>query len=141
MVEVDVVYSKINIIKNCIGAIEKAKLKEKDPFFKQNIFELNLQRAIQACIDIANVIIAKEGLGLPNNYRQSFLILGHRGLLPSDLQDKMVRMVGFRNISVHDYSEIKPEIVLGIVENHLSDFETYYTLIYNYVQKWTSPSQ
>lgn len=51
MSEFDVVLSKINIIKNCMMAIEKATLKEKDEDFQLSIYELNLQRAIQACID------------------------------------------------------------------------------------------
>lgn len=136
MAEKDVIYSKINIIKNCLFAIEKAKQLEKDPFFKQHIFELNLQRAIQACIDMANVILAKEGLGLPNSYRQSFVILGNHGIISPALQQKLINLVGFRNISVHDYGEIKAEIVFGIVDNHLKDFEEYYTLIFNYTQNW-----
>src|ERR1035438_6831839 len=62
MSEIDVVLSKINIIKNCLMAIEKAGKKEKDEDFKTSIYELNLQRAIQACIDLANIVISKEGL-------------------------------------------------------------------------------
>ncbi|MGZ3775739.1 MAG: type VII toxin-antitoxin system HepT family RNase toxin [Pseudobdellovibrionaceae bacterium] len=139
MIEQDVIFSKINIIKNCIYAIERVKKQEKDPFFQQGLYELNLQRATQACIDMANVVIAKEGLGLPNSYRQSFEILAKHSILALDLSKKMVSMVGFRNISVHDYDEIKPEIVISIVENHLKDFEDYYTVIYNYSQKWIQP--
>jgi uncharacterized protein YutE (UPF0331/DUF86 family) len=48
----------------------------------------------------------------------------------------MTSMVGFRNISVHDYSEIKPEIVKGIVKNHLNDFENFYTIIYERAKSW-----
>lgn len=136
MIEADVIYSKISIIKNCLFAIEKVKKQEKDPIFQQGLYELNLQRAIQACIDMAHVIIAKEGLGLPNNYRQSFVVLSNHGIIPPELQKKMISMVGFRNISVHDYDEIKPEIVFSIIEHHLKDFEEYYTVIYTYVQKW-----
>ena len=137
MAEVDVIYSKITIVKNCLNAIERAKLEEKDPFFLQNIYELNLQRAIQACIDMANVVIAKEGLGLPSTYRQSFNLLGNNHIITPDLQEKLIKMVGFRNISVHDYSEVKPEIIHSIVAKNLTDFESFYTLIYNYVQKWS----
>ncbi|MGZ3775388.1 MAG: type VII toxin-antitoxin system HepT family RNase toxin [Pseudobdellovibrionaceae bacterium] len=137
MIEADVIFSKINVIKNCMYAIEKVKNQEKDPFFQQGLYELNLQRAIQACIDMANVILAKEGLGLPNSYRQSFEILSKYNIIPQDLTKKMIAMVGFRNISVHDYDEIKPEIVFSIVANHLQDFEKFYTIIYNYVQKWS----
>lgn len=133
MAESDVVFSKINIIKNCLTAIEKAKIQEKESDFRQYIYELNLQRAIQACIDMANVILAKEGLGLPNTYRQSFEILAKHGIIDHELCRLMMGMVGFRNISVHDYESVKPEIVNSIVENHLKDFENYYSVIYNHV--------
>jgi uncharacterized protein YutE (UPF0331/DUF86 family) len=102
-------------------------MSEKDPDFKQGLFELNLQRAVKACIDLANVIISKEGLGLPNSYRQSFEILSKFGVISGDLESKMSKMVGFRNISVHDDENIKPEIVKSIVQNHLQDFEKFYT--------------
>ena len=44
MSEFDVILSKINIIKNCLMAIEKATLKEKDVDFQLSIYELNLQQ-------------------------------------------------------------------------------------------------
>lgn len=136
MSELDVVLSKINIIKNCIMTIEKASLKEDNEDFRLYLYEMNLQRATQAAIDLANVVIAKEGLGLPNSYRQSFEILAKSGVISSELKLKMVSMVGFRNISVHDYSEIKPEIVNSIIKNHLVDFENFYTIILDQAKQW-----
>jgi uncharacterized protein YutE (UPF0331/DUF86 family) len=137
MSEIDVVLSKINVIKNCLMAIEKATLTEKDPDFQVSIYELNLQRAIQACIDLANVTIAKEGLGLPNTYKQSFEILHKQSVISKDICLKLCAMVGFRNISVHDYEEIKPAIVHSIVKNHLNDFEDFYTVILSRAKNWS----
>lgn len=136
MSEMDIVLSKINIVKNCLMAIEKATLKEKDPDFLLSIYELNLQRAIQASIDLANVVLAKDGLGLPNTYRQSFEILNKHEIISDAASATMTAMVGFRNISVHDYGEIKPEIVHSIVKNNLVDFENFYTIIFNHAKKW-----
>jgi uncharacterized protein YutE (UPF0331/DUF86 family) len=136
MSELDVVLSKVNVIKNCLMAIEKAGVFEKDEDFKLSIYELNLQRAIQACIDLANLVLSKEGLGLPNSYRQSFEILSKHQVIDEALKLKLVSMVGFRNISVHDYEQIKPAIVHSIVKNHLVDFESFYTLIFQRAQKW-----
>jgi hypothetical protein len=39
MSEKDIIHSKINIIKNCLMAIEKAQLHEKDPDFKMGLYE------------------------------------------------------------------------------------------------------
>ncbi len=136
MSDMDVVLSKINVIKNCMMALEKAGLKEKDPEFLLSIYELNLQRAIQACIELANAVIAKEGLGLPNTYRQAFEILNKHQVIEAALMTKMISMVGFRNISVHDYGQIKPEIVHSIVKNHIEDFAQYYTIILNRAKGW-----
>lgn len=136
MSEIDVVLSKINIIKNCLHAIEKATVKETDSHFKQHIYELNLQRAIQACIDLANVVISKEGLGLPNTYKAAFEILQKHSVIETALCSQMCSMVGFRNISVHDYSEVKPEIVNSIVNKHLPDFEKFYSVIYDRARAW-----
>ncbi|HXH76472.1 MAG TPA: DUF86 domain-containing protein [Bacteriovoracaceae bacterium] len=136
MSEIDVILSKINVIKNCLMAIEKATLTEKDPDFQLSIYELNLQRAIQACIDLANVTIAKEGLGLPNTYKQSFEILNKHSVISKEISQKLCSMVGFRNISVHDYEEIKPVIVHSIVKNHLTDFEEFYAVILKRAKNW-----
>lgn len=136
MSEIDIVLSKINVIKNCLMAIERATLTERDHEFQLSIYELNLQRAIQACIDLANVTIAKEGLGLPTTYKQSFEILHKHSLITKESCQKLCSMVGFRNISVHDYEEIKPAIVHSIVKNHLNDFEEFYTVILNRANSW-----
>jgi uncharacterized protein YutE (UPF0331/DUF86 family) len=136
MSELDVVLSKINVVKNCLMAIEKATAQEKDEEFQISLYEINLQRAIQACIDLANVMIAKEGLGLPNSYRQAFEILRKHQVINDQLCQKMVSMVGFRNISVHDYEEVKPEIVRAIVANHLTDFEKFYAIVFGRAQAW-----
>lgn len=136
MSELDVVLSKINVIKNCIMAIEKASVQVQDSSFQLSIFELNLQRAIQACIDLANMCIAKEGLGLPTTYKQSFEILNKHQILDDVAMKKLCAMVGFRNISVHDYEEIKPAIVRSIVKNNLTDFEAFYAIILGRAQGW-----
>jgi uncharacterized protein YutE (UPF0331/DUF86 family) len=136
MSELDVVLSKINIIKNCLMALEKTTKAVSDPNFQISIYEINLQRAIQACIDLANIIIAKEGLGLPNTYRQSFEILFNHQIINEEMKTILCKMVGFRNISVHDYGQINPEIVRSLVQNHVGDFETFYTLVFKRAEKW-----
>jgi uncharacterized protein YutE (UPF0331/DUF86 family) len=137
MSEMDVVLSKINIIKNCLMAIEKATLHEKDPDFLVSLYELNLQRAVQASIDLANIIIAKEGLGLPNTYRQSFEILSKHGVINNEQLNKLRSMVGFRNISVHDYGQVNPAIVHAIVKNNLVDFEEFYEIAFHRAKGWS----
>lgn len=133
MLEKDAVLSKISIIKNCLNSIKTATMLEPaklDEIFIQDVFVINLQRAIQASIDIANIIIAKKGLKLPAAYKDSFLILSQNSIIEKDLADKMINMVGFRNIAVHEYQELNSDILKSILLNNLKDLEELYSSIY-----------
>lgn len=101
----------------------------------QDIVVLNLQRAIQLSIDIAYHILSSEHLGLPQTLKEAFQILHKNSILSVDITKKMEKMVGFRNIAVHDYQAIDPEILKSVVKNHLIDFEKYYTEILNHYRK------
>jgi len=94
---------------------------------------LNLQRAVQACIDIAHIIISEKGYKLPASYKESFMILNWNKVISADLAEKISKMIGFRNIAVHDYQSLSLAILKSILVNNLKDFEEYYIAIYNYV--------
>lgn len=125
----DVILAKINIIQNCLRAIERAldgDLEKIQDFMVENVVILSLQRACQASIDIAQVVIAEGNLGLPNSYKNTFKILANHSIISADAANKMGKMAGFRNLSVHDYTEINLEIVKSIVRERLGDFEEFY---------------
>lgn len=136
MHEVDPILSKISIIKNCLTTISKAtglNPDKLDDVIIQDAYVLNLQRAVQACIDIAHIIIAEKGYKLPASYKESFMILNRNKVISADLAEKISKMIGFRNIAVHDYQSLSPAILKSILVNNLKDFEEYYTAIYNYL--------
>jgi len=133
MIEKDVILSKISIIKNCLKTIEKATAldpEKLDDVMVQDVFVLNLQRAIQASIDMANVVISEKGLKLPTTYKECFQILKANRLIDADLEEKMMHMTGFRNIAVHDYQKIDVKVLKAILTKHLKDLEEYYSVIY-----------
>lgn len=92
--------------------------------------ERNLQVAAQACIDIANHIIADKGYRTPQGYSDSFNVLLDEGIIPIELADKMKMVAGFRNILVHDYLEIDNKIVYQSLK-HLDDFGEFAKHVYN----------
>ncbi len=91
--------------------------------------ERNLQVAAQACIDIANHIIADKGYRTPKGYADSFNVLSEEGIIPNILSDKMKMVAGFRNILVHDYLEIDNKIVYQSLK-HLDDFGEFAKQVY-----------
>jgi uncharacterized protein YutE (UPF0331/DUF86 family) len=91
-------------------------------YTKQDSIVLNLQRAIEASIDIAMHIVAQEKWGLPQNSRDAFHLLHERRIIDEELLGRLSAMIGFRNIAVHDYQQINLLILQKIVEQHLGDF-------------------
>lgn len=91
----------------------------------QEMVVLNLQRAIQAAIDLAAHIIAANGWGLPDSLKKHFTILEQERVLPSALARRLEAMAGFRNIAVHDYQAIDAAILEGIVSERLGDLEEF----------------
>ena len=137
MLNKDVIYSKISIIKNCLKTIEqvtKLDPQNLDDIFIQDVFVLNIQRAVQACIDASNSIIAEKGLKLPITYKESFQLLQKNRIIEKDLAEKMSSMVGLRNIAVNDYQQINVEILKSIITRHLTVFKDYISKIYKYVK-------
>ena len=82
-----------------------------------------LHLAIEAILDMGNHVIAESDLGIVNWYSDIPSILARKGYIDSDLENKWLQMIGFRNTLVHDYLEIDRGIVYDILENHLEDIE------------------
>jgi uncharacterized protein YutE (UPF0331/DUF86 family) len=89
------------------------------------IVERRLQLSIQVCIDIANHLIVHLGLRVPETQENVFAILATEGIITPDLGQRMVGMVRFRNILVHDYLDIDSSLVHNHLSQRLSDFEQF----------------
>ena len=135
MPDKDIVLAKVAKIQKCLDRIRDVtglypeSLEDID---KQDIFVLNLQRAIQACIDLAAYAISCENLGLPERIRDNFIILKEKGIIDVELASKMVKMTGFRNIAVHNYQILDLGILKSILANNLKDIEEFYFALLHY---------
>ncbi|MGO2371506.1 DUF86 domain-containing protein [Pseudoalteromonas sp. KG3] len=110
----DVIINKLSTIKRCLGRINDEftnELEFKQNYTKQDSVILNLQRACEACINIANILIKYHKLGIPQSARNSFELIANAGLISTDSATALKKMVGLRNIAV--------------INKHLSDFEKY----------------
>lgn len=135
MPDMDIVLAKVSAVQKCLKRIESVtelkpeRLEDQDV---QDIFVLNLQRAIQSTIDLATHIIATQGLGLSDTIRGSFELLEKAEMIEKDLSRKMQAMVGFRNIAIHDYQSMDADILKSILKKNLRDLEEFYTTILNH---------
>ena len=67
-------------------------------------------------------LVRVHKLGIPQESRDAFALLEQTGRLEASLADRMKRMVGFRNVAVHDYQRLNLDIVRSIVRERLDDF-------------------
>ncbi|MEW6585340.1 MAG: DUF86 domain-containing protein [Nitrospirota bacterium] len=128
----DVTLAKSAAIQRCLKRIKETTgldANSLDDMDKQDIFILNLQRAVQAAINLAAHIVASEGLGLPDTIKDNFKLLEHADIINEALRMKMESMVGFRNIVIHDYQAIDKDILKSILSNNLKDLEDFYTTV------------
>ena len=122
----DVVLNKAATIERCVRRVREehagddANLTSNQT--RQDAVILNLLRACEASIDAAMHVVRTRRLGIPQETREAFDLLEHAGLIDADLAQRMKRMVGFRNVAVHDYRKLDLEIVRRIVTEHLENF-------------------
>jgi len=90
---------------------------------------------IETCLDIGGHIISDERLRVPETCAEVFRILVEKGILPEPHLDAFEKMAKFRNIVVHDYERIDPEIVVGMLRNNLQDFDIFRDLIITYLKR------
>lgn len=88
---------------------------------ERRFIEHTLQIAIQAALDVASHIVSDEKLGEPATQRELFELLGAAGWLDPELTATLRRMVGLRNILVHGYAKVDPELVRRAATEHLGD--------------------
>ncbi len=91
----------------------------------QRIVERTLQMMIETCADIAAHIVAEEGLRIGQSVADTFRALGDARIVPPELVPRLVAMAGFRNLVVHQYDDVDPTVVVGVLRRHLGDFERF----------------
>ncbi|MEX5215114.1 MAG: DUF86 domain-containing protein [Nitrospiraceae bacterium] len=125
----ELVEAKLESLRRCIERITtkapaSAESLARDPDL-QDIIALNLQRAVQLCVDLAAHVIADTQARVPSTMADNFDILRDLKIISSTLADRMTKAVGFRNIAVHSYQDIDWAIVFQICRNNLNDFQQF----------------
>jgi uncharacterized protein YutE (UPF0331/DUF86 family) len=122
----EVILNKKVSIERCIAQIGKyfvapSALPFVEDHYKQDAIAMNLQRACELSIDIANHLIRTNKLGLPQDSRDSFELLNRAGLINAELTAALKAMIGFRNVLVHEYQKLDLDIMRNIIECRLHD--------------------
>lgn len=133
----DVISRKLKELENNLVFLKQVSFDvNKDNLKEDMIRYWGIERGIQICIecviDIGNILISVTDNDKPSTYRETMITLSQINVLPEKLSKKLSKMVGFRNILVHDYTKIDEDMIIYILKNELDDFIKYM----DYVDKW-----
>lgn len=128
--------TNISIIENKISQIKQFRkiLKGLSKYSKKEIennimlrsgIERLLQNICQACIDLANLIISYKKERKPVEQREYFLILVEEHIISREMAETMIRLIGFRNILVHEYARVDYDIVYDVLTNRMRDIDNF----------------
>lgn len=129
-----VIINKSIIVENCLSRINEEyenNTNNLNDYTKQDSIVLNLQRACEACLDMAMYIVSTRRLGVPQVKREAFELLYKNNLIDKEMYINMKNMVGFRNIAIHDYKNIDDEVLIDILDNHLEELRAFSKVMLN----------
>ena len=126
----DVLIAKQQSLERCLARVRHAweqpsTLPFEQDYDRQDIIVLNLQRACEQALDMANHAIAAKKLGWPRTSAESFELLERAGIVTAEMAKTMQAMVGLRNVVVHQYQDLDLDIVTSVVREHLSDLSDF----------------
>lgn len=96
--------------------------------------ERGLQICVQCVLDIATHVAASSGRDTPD-YASAIDQLASLDILPAFFTSRFRAVAGFRNILVHGYLEVDLEEVHRLLNERLSDFVEFATLVQAYLDK------
>jgi uncharacterized protein YutE (UPF0331/DUF86 family) len=75
-----------------------------------------LQLCIQCLIDMSSRLISLLSLSKPKEYSEIAEILSTEGILGNDEAKSLKEMIKFRNLLIHVYARVSPDIVYRIAK-------------------------
>jgi len=96
---------------------------------RQDAAILNVLRACETSIDLAQILIRERRLGVPQSNRDVFQLLANAGLVDDDLASRPQRKVGFRNVAVHRHRDLDTSTLVGVIRSDLDDLSRFSELV------------
>ncbi len=133
MTNINVIENKISSVKKYLKALDRYKNYSRQDIEKnidvRGAVERYLYLAVQAAIDLAEAVVASKGFRKPTTQRECFDILQEENVISLEMAERLVKMVGFRNVLAHDYEKINYDIVFDVLQNRLKDIEEFVKII------------
>ena len=128
-INVEMIRSRAREIREGLDKIRIYTSQTDDDFFadERNLYTVMhlLLMCIEAVAGICNHLLAKLAHRAPASYSECFEGLQELDILDDALVNRLIQMARFRNILVHRYWQIEPDLILRYARENLEDFELF----------------
>src|SRR3989338_8316919 len=139
MVDVKKVTTLVDRIRSYVLKLKKFAQISEEKFLEDSLTSdgtrLNLQYALESCLDLTNHLISRFGFRAPKDYADSFKVLVENGVVTEGFLTKLRKMAKMRNRLVHLYWETDDKEIYSVLKQHLSDFELFAKSVLDYLAK------
>ena len=139
MTEKKLVRQKLNKLidnLNQLKEIKKYSFEEyNENFYIKRTAERLLQLIVETATDINGHILVKKRQSAPDSYYESFIKLGESEIISKKLAEKLAPSAGLRNRLVHEYDDIKDEMIYNTIPEAIDQYQKYVGEINEYIEK------
>ncbi|MEW6218518.1 MAG: DUF86 domain-containing protein [Thermodesulfobacteriota bacterium] len=132
----DLVVNKIQSMQRCVmRAREEYQVNPEGfatDYTRQDAAVLNILRACEQAIDLANHVIKTHRMGIPASSAESFELLERAAVIDRSLASRLRNMVHFRNTVIHAYQRMDLDIVQSVLRTGLDDLVSFGERVRNF---------
>lgn len=137
MVRPEVIRRRLEAVSENLEVLERLAQYEEDEFIADpehyGSAERFLQLALEALLDMGSHTIADSDLGTVNQSRDIPRLFREHGYIDRALEEKWLRMIGFRNILVHAYLQLDRKRVHKVLRQNLEDIRALQRMFANFL--------
>ena len=127
MVKANIIHKRLTKLDEYLTFLQQAQQHKREAFLSNpqlyGSTERFLHLAIECLIDMGNHVVADDESGEVNWYGDIPRILAEHGYIDMETESTWISMIGFRNVLVHQYTDIDRTIVYDVLHNQLGAFQ------------------
>lgn len=93
---------------------------------------LNVLRACQNTLDLAQRTVNEKRLGLPASNSDTFRLLLEARVIDREMASMLTKMNSYRNLLTHEYQGASLDVLIDVIENRLDDLLQFGRIIQRY---------
>jgi len=136
-----IISGKLANLQRRLSQLRSWEIGSLEDFRENSLVRSAVERALQVCVeimvDIAERLLALEGRSPGATSAENLEAVAELGAIADP--ETYANMIRFRNLVVHRYEYVDPDMLYSIVQNELTDFEIFAAEIRHFVEERDEP--